>query len=47
MTDATVKRLSTREKVAAAASAAILLATIVYWAIQITDVMESLKLAYG
>lgn len=47
MTDAAAKRLSTREKVAAVVSAAILLTTIVYWAIQIMDVMESLKLAYG
>lgn len=47
MTGAAAKRLSTREKVAAAVSAAIVLAAIVYWAIQIMDVMESLKLAYG
>ena len=47
MSGTQASRLSTREKVAAAVSAAILLAAIVYWVIQIMGVMEALKLAYG
>jgi hypothetical protein len=40
-------RFSTREKVALGASAAILLASIVYWIVQIAGVIEMLQLAYG
>jgi len=39
--------LSTREKIAVAVSAAILLAAAVYWTVQVLDVVETLKLAYG
>jgi hypothetical protein len=39
--------VSTQEKIAAAVSAAILLAAAVYWTVQILDVIETLKLAYG
>jgi hypothetical protein len=39
--------LSTQEKIAVAVSAAILLAAAVYWTVQILDVIETLKLAYG
>jgi hypothetical protein len=39
--------LSKQEKIAVAASAAILLAAAVYWTVQILDVIETLKLAYG
>jgi hypothetical protein len=40
-------RLSTQEKVAAAISAAIVLAAAVYWIVQILDVIATLKMAYG
>ena len=40
-------KLSTREKVAAGVSAAIVLATVIYWITQIAGVMEMLELAYG
>jgi hypothetical protein len=40
-------KLSTQEKIAAAVSAAILLAGSVYWIVQIAGVIETLKLAYG
>ena len=40
-------KLSTREKVAAAVSAAILVAGGIYWIVQIAGVIETLKLAYG
>jgi hypothetical protein len=40
-------KLSTQEKVAAAMSAAILIAGAVYWIVQILGVIETLKLAYG
>jgi hypothetical protein len=39
--------VSTQEKIAVAVSAAILLAAAVYWTVQILDVIETLKLAYG
>lgn len=39
--------LSTIEKVAAGSSAAILLAGLVFWVIQIRGVMEMLEMAYG
>ncbi len=39
--------VSTREKIAVAVSAAILLAAAVYWTVQILDVIATLKLAYG
>jgi hypothetical protein len=38
---------STREKIAVGVSAAIILATAVYWLLQITDVIATLRLAYG
>ena len=40
-------RLSTQEKIAAAVSAAILLAAAIYWTEQILDVIATLKMAYG
>ena len=40
-------RLSAREKIAAAVSAAILLAAAIYWIAQILDVIATLKMAYG
>jgi hypothetical protein len=40
-------KLSRQEKVAAAVSAAILVAGGVYWIVQIVGVIETLKLAYG
>jgi hypothetical protein len=40
-------RLSRQEMVAAGVSAAILLASAIYWIVQIGDVIETLKLAYG
>ncbi|HKU14683.1 MAG TPA: hypothetical protein VJQ52_09820 [Steroidobacteraceae bacterium] len=39
--------LSTQEKIAVGASAAILLAAAIYWTVQILDVIATLKLAYG
>lgn len=33
--------------IAAGVSAAILLASVIYWIVQIGDVIETLKLAYG
>ena len=39
--------LSTREKIAAVVSGAIILGAIIYWIVQIIGVMEILKLAYG
>lgn len=41
------KTISTREKIAIAASAVIVLGAIVYWAVQIVGVLEILELAYG
>jgi hypothetical protein len=38
-------KLSTREKIAVGVSAAILLAAAVYWVVQITDVVATVKLA--
>jgi hypothetical protein len=40
-------QLNTREKIAVAVSAAIVLATAVYWILQIKGVLATLKLAYG
>jgi len=39
--------LDTREKIALVVSAAIVLSAAVYWVMQILDVMEELKKAYG
>ena len=39
--------LSTREKIALGVSGAILLASVVYWVLQVSDVLETLRLAYG
>jgi hypothetical protein len=39
--------MGTREKIAAAVSAAIMLASVVYWAVQISGVIATLRLAYG
>jgi hypothetical protein len=39
--------LSTREKIAAGVSAAIVLVTVVYWLLQIKDVIATLRMAYG
>jgi hypothetical protein len=38
---------SNREKIAVGVSAAIVLATAVYWLLQITDVIATLRMAYG
>jgi type II secretory pathway component PulM len=43
----TAAALSTREKIALAVSGAILLATVGYWVVQISDVIATLRLAYG
>ena len=43
----TVATLSTREKIALVVSGAIILASIVYWTLQISDVRAALELAYG
>ena len=43
----TVATLSTREKIALAVAGAIVLVTAVYWVLQISDVLETLRLAYG
>jgi hypothetical protein len=40
-------QLTTQEKIAAAVSAAILLAGGIYWIVQIAGVIETLQLAYG
>ena len=40
-------RLGLREKIALAFSGAILLASAIYWVMQIIDVHETLKLAHG
>ena len=40
-------RLSMQEMIAVGVSAAILLASVIYWIVQIGDVIETLKLAYG
>nr|WP_298718655.1 hypothetical protein [uncultured Steroidobacter sp.] len=42
-----VATLSTREKIALGVSGAIVLASAVYWIVQITDVIATLRLAYG
>ncbi len=42
-----MNRLGTQEKIAVGFSAAILLAAAVYWIVQILDVIETLRLAYG
>jgi hypothetical protein len=42
-----MSQLSMQEKVAVAVSAAILLVAAVYWVVQILDVIDTLKLAYG
>lgn len=39
--------LSKKEKIAVAVSAAIILATAVYWLWQIKDVIATLRMAYG
>lgn len=41
------KSFSMREKIAIAASGAIVLAALVYWIVQIIGVMEVLEMAYG
>jgi hypothetical protein len=42
-----VAALSTREKLALGVSGAIVIATVVYWVLQVGDVIDTLKLAYG
>jgi hypothetical protein len=42
-----MNRMSIREKVAIAISGAIIIAAIVYWIVQIVDVLAILELAYG
>ena len=39
--------LGKREKIAVAVSAAIVLITAVYWVVQITGVIATLRMAYG
>lgn len=43
----TVANLSTREKIALGVSGAIVLASLIYWLVQVSDVIATLKLAYG
>lgn len=43
----TVAALSTREKIALGVSSAIVLVSVVYWLVQISDVIATLRLAYG
>lgn len=43
----TVAALSTREKIALGVSGAIVLVSVVYWLVQISDVIATLRLAYG
>jgi hypothetical protein len=43
----TERKLSTREKVAAGISGAIVLVTVIYWITQIVGAIEMLNLAYG
>lgn len=38
---------SNREKIAVVVSTAIVLATAVYWVLQVTDVLATLRMAYG
>jgi hypothetical protein len=38
---------SNRERIAVVVSAAIVLATAVYWVLQVTDVIATLRMAYG
>ena len=40
-------RFGLREKIAITLSASILLASAIYWVLQIFDVIETLKMAYG
>jgi hypothetical protein len=40
-------RFGLREKIAITLSAGILLGSVVYWLLQIVDVVETLKMAYG
>ena len=44
---AVVSILSTREKIALGVSGAIVVAAAIYWLVQISDVVSTLKLAYG
>jgi hypothetical protein len=41
------RKVSTREKIAAGVSGALVLAIVVYWITQIAGVVEMLRLAYG
>lgn len=43
----TVAALSTREKIALGVSGAIVLVSVIYWLVQVSDVIETLKMAYG
>ena len=43
----TQKSFDTREKIALAVGAAILIVSVIYWVNQILGVMEMLRLAYG
>ena len=40
-------RFGLREKIAIALSGAIVVASIVYWVLQVIDVIDTLKMAYG
>lgn len=42
-----VGNVSIREKIALGVSGAIVLGAVVYWLVQISDVIATLKLAYG
>lgn len=41
------KMLSTKEKIAMASSAVIIVGAVIYWGFQVQNVMELLELAYG
>jgi hypothetical protein len=40
-------RFGLREKIAIAVSASIVLGSVVYWVLQVLDVIATLKMAYG
>jgi hypothetical protein len=40
-------KISTREKIAAVVSGAIILGAVIYWIVQIIDVVKLLEMAYG
>jgi hypothetical protein len=41
------KKLDVREKVALVSSAAVIVVALIYWGVQVGDVIELLEMAYG